>query len=562
MTSSQPDRIWFKHYTEGVSREVNTKTHPSLLEFFEQQFKKYSDLPALECMGKSISFYELDQLSQDFAAYLQHIGLKKGDRIAIQMPNTLQYPVAIVAALRAGLVVVNTNPLYTEREMKHQFNDAGVKAIVILENFGDKLENIIASTPIEKVIVTKLGDMLGGLKGGIVNLVVKYVKKIVPDFSINGSTSFKDCLKKGKTLNYKKPEVTLDDLAFLQYTGGTTGLSKGAMLTHQNILANTEQCRVWASPLLKEREELYITALPLYHIYALTVNFFVPMVLGAKNVLITNPRDMKGFLKEISKHPFTTFSGINTLYNAMMSHPDLKNVDFSYTKLACAGGMAMQTDVANRWKKITGTEIVEAYGLTETSPVLTSNLFKGGTRLGTIGIPFPNTDIKILDENEQPVALGERGEICAKGPQVFSGYWNKEEESKKCFTKDGQWFKTGDIGVMDEDGYIKIVDRKKDMILVSGFNVYPNEIEDVIASHPKVLEVAAIGIPDDKSTEVVKVYIVKEDPSLTEEEVKEYCKDKLTNYKRPREVTFCDELPKSNVGKILRRKLRDQELAA
>ncbi len=559
MDSTLKQHPWLKHYPKDVPAEIDPDIYPSLLEFFELHFKKFQDLPAIENMGKSFSYAELDQLSRDFAAFLQASGLKKGDRIALQMPNTLQYPIALTGALRAGLIVVNTNPLYTAREMEHQFKDSGAKAIVILENFCDKLEKIIDKTDIDMVMVTKLGDMLGGLKGSIVNLVVKHVKKMVPAYQLPASLSFKDCLNKGKGMTYHKPNLTNQDVAFLQYTGGTTGLSKGAMLTHRNIIANIEQSFRWSKPVFEESKEIFITALPLYHIYALTINFFSPIANGAKNILITNPRDMKGFLKEISKHPFTTFSGINTLYNGMMSHPDLEKVDFSHVKYACAGGMALQTSVAKRWHEKTGTEIAEGYGLTETSPLLTSNMVVGPMRLGTIGIPVPSTEIRILDEDEKEVPMGERGEICARGPQVFPGYWNKEEESKKCFTRDGEWFKTGDIGVMDQDGYFSIVDRKKDMILVSGFNVYPNEIEEVVAGHPKVQEVAAIGIPDEKSTEVVKLFIVKKDASLTEEEIKNFCKDNLTNYKRPRIVAFCDELPKSNVGKILRRKLRDQE---
>lgn len=559
MDSTLKQHPWQKHYPKVVPKEIDPDIYPSLLEFFDLYFKKFKDLPALENMGKSLTYAEFDQLSRDFAAFLQGSGLKKGDRIALQMPNTLQYPIALTGALRAGLIVVNINPLYTAREMDHQIKDSGAKAIVILENFCDKLEKIVSNTDLKMVMVTKLGDMLGGLKGSIVNLVVKHVKKMVPSYHLPGALSFKDCMKKGRNMSYQKPELNNQDIAFLQYTGGTTGLSKGAILTHRNIIANTEQSISWSKPRLEEGKEIYITALPLYHIYALTINFFCPIAIGAHNILITNPRDMKGFLKEISKHPFTTFSGINTLYNGMMTHSDLKKVDFSHVKIACAGGMALQTSVAKRWNEMTGTEIAEGYGLTETSPLLTSNVFEGAVRLGTIGIPVPSTEIRIVDEQEQEVAIGERGEICARGPQVFPGYWHKEEESKKCFTRDGEWFKTGDIGVMDEDGFIRIVDRKKDMILVSGFNVYPNEVEEVVASHPKVLEVAAIGVPDTKSTEVVKLFIVKKDASLTEEEIKNFCKENLTNYKRPRIVTFCDELPKSNVGKILRRKLRDQE---
>ena len=550
---------WLKNYPENIPDEIDPNHYSSLVDLFEECFEKYRDLPAFECMGKSISFRELDQLSGQFAAYLQQdLNLKKGDRIAIQMPNLLQYPVAAFGALRAGLVVVNTNPLYTAREMEHQFKDSGAKAIVILANFAANLEKIIQNTEIEHVITTEIGDMLGGLKGKVVNFVVKNVKKMVPSFSLPTAIKFKDTLKIGKGLKLQKPEVKGSDTACLQYTGGTTGVSKGAVLSHTNLVANLEQMCIWMKVKLNEREEVVITALPLYHIYAFTVNCLGMLKLGAKNVLITNPRDMKAFIKELKKHPFTVMTGVNTLYNGLLNNPEFAQLDFSHFKVASAGGMAVQKVVAEKCKEITGLSIAEGYGLTETSPVLTSNRIDGVVKIGSIGLPLPSTQIIIADEDGQEVPIGESGEIFAKGPQVMSGYWQKEEETKNTFSKDG-WLKTGDIGIMDEDGYVKIVDRKKEMINVSGFNVYPNDIENTIAIHPKVLEVGAIGVPDKKSTEVVKVCVVKKDESLTEEELRAFCKENMTAYKVPKIIEFREELPKSNVGKILRRLLKEGE---
>jgi long-chain acyl-CoA synthetase len=550
-------RPWYKHYPKELKTDINPDRYSSLLHFLKDRMATYKDLPALENMGKVISYGELDALSTHLAAYLQQeAGLQQGDRIALQMPNTLQYPIAIIGALKAGLVIVNTNPLYTPREMEHQFRDSGAKAIIILENFADKLEKVIANTSIKKVIVTRLGDMLGTVKGTIVNMAVKYIKKMVPPYHLPGAIAFKDCLQKGKSATYKEPALKHSDLAFLQYTGGTTGLSKGAMLSHRNLLANLEQLEVGQGYMLKKKEEIFITALPLYHIYALTYNCFHVINQGGKSVLITNPRDMKAFLKELTRHKFTNFAGINTLYNGMMQHPDFAKVDFSYLRNAVAGGMALQKPIAERWEKLTGVPVIEGYGLTETSPILSSNLLEGKHRLGTIGVPAPETDMVILDEEEKELPPGQPGEICAYGPQVFSGYWNQPEESRKAFTKDGKWFKTGDIGIMDDEGFFRIVDRKKDMILVSGFNVYPTEIEEVLASHPKVLESGVVGVTDDKSTEVVKAYIVKKDESLTEEEIRNFCIANLTPYKRPKYIEFRTELPKTNVGKILRRELK------
>lgn len=550
---------WLKNYPDGVPKEIDPHHYDSLVDLFEECFQKYSDLPAFECMGKAITYRELDQLSLQFAAYLQQeLKLQKGDRIAIQMPNLLQYPIAAFGALRAGLVVVNTNPLYTAREMEHQFKDSGAKAIVILANFASNLQKILRNTDIKHVIITEIGDVLGGFKGKLVNFVVKKVKKMVPAYDLPQAIKFNHTLKAGNKLRLNKPEMKGSDTACLQYTGGTTGISKGAVLSHTNLVANLEQMCIWMKVRLNEREEVVITALPLYHIYAFTVNCLGMLKLGAKNVLITNPRDMKAFMKELKKQPFTIMTGVNTLYNALLNNPEFAKLDFSHFKVASAGGMAVQKVVAEKCKEVTGISIAEGYGLTETSPVLTSNRIDGEIRIGSIGIPLPSTEIKIADDNEQEVPNGEPGEIYAKGPQVMSGYWQKEEESSNAFSKDG-WFKTGDIGIMDDDGYIKIVDRKKEMINVSGFNVYPNDIENIVAGHPKVLEVGAIGVPDEKSTEVVKVCVVKKDQSLTADELKAYCKENMTAYKVPKIIEFRDELPKSNVGKILRRLLKEGE---
>ncbi len=552
---------WFQHYPEGIPQEINPKQYESLVDLVETCIEEYGSRTAFECMGAAITFNELDQLSKHFAAFLQQdLKLKKGDRIAIQMPNLLQYPIAMLGALRAGLIVVNTNPLYTAREMKHQFNDAGVEAVVILANFAYNLEKILPETSIKHVIITEIGDQLGGLKKVLVNAVVKYVKKMVPKYSLPNTIAFNDTLKSGKKSSFTRVGLAGKDTAFLQYTGGTTGVSKGAVLTHANLVANMEQISAWMSVGLSKAEETMITALPLYHIYALTVNCFSMMKIGAKNVLITNPRDMKGFIKELKKHPFTVVTGVNTLYNGMLNHPDFDSVDFSHLKVTSAGGMAVQKAIAERWQAKTGIPIAEGYGLTETSPVLTSNIpMVGRERIGTIGIPLPSTQLIIANDNEEEVPIGEPGEIYAKGPQVMDGYWNRPNETKEVFTQDG-WFKTGDIGVMDQDGFIRIVDRKKEMINVSGFNVYPNEIEDVVSGHDKVLEVGAIGVPDDRSTEVVKICVVKKDESLTEEELKAYCKENMTAYKVPRYVEFRSELPKSNVGKILRRLLKEENM--
>ncbi len=551
---------WLDNYPAGVPKSIDADRYKNLPELFSEAREKYADKEAYENMGKIITFKELDELSTAFGAYLQNdLGLKKGDKIAIQCPNILQSPIAIHGALKAGLVVVNTNPLYTSSEMKHQFNDSGAKAIVILKNFACNLEPILADTSIEHVIVTELGDLIGGIKGALVNFVVKYVKKMVPAYSIKGTIDFKDAIAKGKANTLNAPDIDAEDLAFLQYTGGTTGVSKGAMLTHRNLIANLQQVEAWLYQTdLKEGEEIWIAALPLYHIFALNAHCLIPMKLGAKNILITNPRDMKGFVKELKKHPFTLITGVNTLFNGLLNTPGFAELDHSTIKIALAGGMALQRFVFDKWEKVTGKKIAEAYGLTETSPGLCINPMGDGNRVGTIGLPLPDSEIVLLDDDGKEVAIGEKGELCTKGPQVFKGYWNREEETKNSFING--YFKTGDIATMDADGYFKIVDRKKEMILVSGFNVYPNEVEDCIALMEKVLEVGAISVPDPKSTEAVKVYIVKSDASLTEDEVREHCEKNLTGYKQPKHIAFIDELPKSNVGKILRRILKENDL--
>ena len=550
---------WLKEYPKEVSPTVDYTHYASLLELLEDAFDKYADRQSFENMGKSYTYREINEASKTFAAYLQQeLRLEKGDRIAIQMPNCLQYPIVLFGALRAGLIVVNTNPLYTPREMKHQFNDAGVKAIVIMSMFAHNLQQILPDTPIKEVIITNLGDMLGGLKGGIVNFVVKNVKKMVPYYKLPKAIPLKEALKKGAKHSYRKPVIKKEDIAFLQYTGGTTGVSKGATLSHENMVAHTLQIHEWFRPLLEKGvQETKITAIPLYHIFALAVNGIFATYIGARNVLVTNPRDMKAFLKDLKKYPFTIITGVNTLYNGLLNQPDFANVDVSKLKAAIGGGMAVQKAVAEKWKKMTGVPLVEGYGLSETSPVLSVNPLDGRERQGTIGLPMPNTEMAVFDEEGNRLGAEEIGEICARGPQVMKGYWNRPEETEKSFFQK-EWFRTGDIGIMGADGFFKIVDRKKDMINVSGFNVYPNEIEDIIAMHPKVLEVAAIGVADERSSEVVKVCVVKKDPSLNKDELIAYCRENMTGYKIPKVVEFREELPKSNVGKILRRILREE----
>ncbi len=555
------DFPWFASYPKGMPYEINPDEFSSLPDMLAYGFGQYAQKTAFMHMGVSLSFAELDELSKNFAAFLQNkAGLRKGDAIAIQMPNVMAYPVVMFGAIRAGLVVVNTNPLYTPREMEHQFNDSGAKAIVILANFAHVLEKVLPHTPaLKTVIVTEIGDLMPFPKRLIVNSVVKYVKKMVPAWQIPGAIALREALAQGKALPFAKPTLGSQDLAFIQYTGGTTGVSKGAMLTQRNIVANVMQMRGQMGTLLRAGEETIVTALPLYHIFSLTVNCFGLFMFGAANLLITNPRDMKAFIGELKKVKFTVITGVNTLFNGLLNQPDFHHLDFSGLKVAVGGGMAVQTAVAENWRKVTGVHLAEGYGLTESSPVLSCNPLDGTSRLGTIGLPLPSTEIKIMDDDGQEVPFGERGEIWAHGPQIMAGYWQRPEETAKVL-KDG-WLLTGDIGVALEGGFFKIVDRKKDMILVSGFNVYPNEVEDVIALHPKVLEVAAIGVPDAKSTEAVKVFIVKRDQSLTEEEVREHAKENLTGYKHPKYIEFRAELPKSNVGKILRRPLKEAEMA-
>jgi long-chain acyl-CoA synthetase len=549
---------WVANYPEGIPAEIKLYEYNSIVELFEESCRKFSDRVAFENMGVGMTYGEVDRLSKDFAAYLQTLGLKKGDRIAIQMPNVLQFPIAFFGALRAGLIVVNTNPLYTPREMEHQFKDSGAKAIVIVSNFAHNLEKVIASTNIKHIIITNLGDMLGGLKGMLVNFVVKNIKKMVPAYSLPTAVPFKDALKKGASATFTKPSISINDTAVLQYTGGTTGISKGATLSHANIVAHNSMITWWFHPYLKQNssiQEVIITAIPMYHIFALTVNGMLMFSVGAKSVLITNPRDIPGFVKELKKHKFTIITGVNTLFNGLLNNPDFKNLDFSVLKGSVGGGMAVQDVVAIKWAEVTGKPLVEGYGLSETSPVLCCNPLDNTHQLGTIGLPMPSTEVAIFDDNGNQLPQGEPGEICARGPQVMSGYWEKENVD---VFYPGGWFKTGDIGYMNDKGFFKIVDRKKDMIKVSGFNVFPNEIENVIAGHPKVLEVAAIGVPDVKSGEVIKAFIVKRDQSLTVEEIKAFCLENMTNYKVPRHFEFRTELPKTNVGKILRRALKEE----
>jgi long-chain acyl-CoA synthetase len=545
------DAPWYKSYPSYVPHEINADHFKNLLELFDQSIVKFRDLTAFVNMNGSLTYGELDELSDAFGWYLQHkLGLKKGDRIAIQMPNLLQFPVAMFGAMKAGLIIVNTNPLYTSQEMRHQFNDAGVKALVILENFASHLQQIINETKIEKVVVARIGDMLG-FKGHIVNFVVKYIKKMVPDYHLDKFVMFKDVLSQSKGKKPVRPEVLGSDTVFLQYTGGTTGVSKGAELTHRNICANMEMIYAWIGNKFEDGKEVIITALPLYHIFALTANCITFLSIGAKNILITNPRDMKAFLGEFKKYPPSYFTGVNTLFNGMMNQPQFMDLDFSKLKVSLGGGMAVQEAIAKRWKEMTGGDLLEGYGLSETSPVAVVSPTDGSHRIGWIGLPVPSTDIKIMDDDFKEVPLGEQGEIAIKGPQVMKGYWKRPDETEKVF-KDG-YFYSGDIGMMSEDGFVKIVDRKKEMINVSGFKVFPSEVEAVIAGHPKVLEVGVKSCPDEKTTEAVKAFIVKKDQSLTPEEIVEFCKDKLTSYKIPKHIVFRNELPKSNVGKILRR---------
>ncbi|MER8634693.1 long-chain fatty acid--CoA ligase [Mesorhizobium sp. M1365] len=559
LAAGLPEKPWLKSYPKIVPAEIGALPSSSIGDFLVTVCKQFANRPAFVCMGKSITYADLERQSAAFGAYLQSTGLQKGARVALMMPNVLQYPVAMMAVLRAGYVVVNINPLYTPRELEHQLKDSGAQAIVILENFACTLQAVIARTAVKHVVVASMGDMLGGLKGTIVNFVVRRVKKMVPAWSLPGHVKFNAALKAGTGKAFRPARVTADDIAFLQYTGGTTGISKGAMLLHSNILANVAQNALWAEDAFtvkpKPAHLNFLCALPLYHIFALTANVLVGMQQGAQNVLIPNPRDIPGFVKELQKYPIHIFPGLNTLFNALLNNEDFRKLDFKPLILTLGGGMPVQRAIAERWKVLTGCPISEAYGLTETSPGATINKFSDGVYTGTIGLPLPSTEIAIRDDDGNNLPLGEVGEICIRGPQVMAGYWNRPDETAKVMTEDG-FFKSGDMGFMDELGYTKIVDRKKDMILVSGFNVYPNELEEVVARHPGVLEVAAIGVPDEHSGEVPKLFVVKKDPALTADMLTAYCRENLTGYKRPRYIEFRTELPKTPVGKILRRALR------
>lgn len=550
------EKTWIKNYPKGISAEINASEYSSLSEIYEESVRLFNKKKAFTNMGVSLTFADLDRKVDQFSSFLQNeLKLKKGDRIVIQMPNILQFPVVAFAAIRCGLTIVNTNPLYTAKEMQHQFKDSGAKAIVILANYAHLLQQVLKETSIESIIITEIGDLFPTPKRLLVNGVVKYVKKMVPAYNLSQAYTFRQALEIGSIRPSQKVVTASEDIAFLQYTGGTTGVAKGAMLLHRNVIANVQQIRSWMTPKLREGEEIAIAALPLYHIFALTVNCLTFLRYGTENVLITNPRDLPGFIKELKKTPFTIMSGVNTLFNALMNNPAFTSIDFSQVKVSVAGAMTLQKTVAEKWMKLTKSVIVEGYGLTEASPVVSCNPIDGTDRVGTIGLPLPSTEIKLVDDDDNEVSLGEPGELCCKGPQVMAGYWNRPDETEKVI-KDG-WLKTGDIAVADNDGFFKIVDRKKDMILVSGFNVYPNEVEEAVASHPGVLEVAAIGVPDEHSGEKVKIVVVKKDPSLTAEELIAHARKSLTNYKVPRLVEFRTELPKTNVGKILRRALRD-----
>ncbi len=559
------DKFWLKSYEGGVPAEIDPTQYRSLTHLLEEAFRKYADRKAYACMGKTLTFAELDRLSGRMAAWLQSRGLQPGARVAIMLPNVLQYPVAMAAVLRAGYVIVNVNPLYTPRELQHQLVDSGAEAIVVLENFAHTLEQVLGKTQVKHVVVATMGDLLGGLKGAIVNLVVRKVKKMVPAFSLPGSIGFKRMLADAAGSPLKPVAIGHDDIAFLQYTGGTTGVSKGAVLLHRHVIANVLQNEAWFGPTLAKmpagEQPQFVCALPLYHIYALTVCALLGLRVGGMNLLIPNPRDIPGFIKELKSYRINIFPAVNTLYNGLVNNPEFAQLDFSGLLVCPGGGMAVQKAVADKWLSITGTPIVEGYGLSETSPVVTANRCDISDFTGTIGLPLPSTEIRILDEAGKEVPFGTAGEIGVRGPQVMAGYWQRDDETAKVMTADG-FFKTGDIGIMDEQGYTRIVDRKKDMILVSGFNVYPNEIEGVVAAHPGVLEVACVGVPDKNSGEAVKLYIVKKDAALTSEELMAYCKEQFTGYKRPKYIEFRETLPKTNVGKILRRELRDEKQSA
>jgi long-chain acyl-CoA synthetase len=550
------EKIWLKSYPKGVPAEIDVNAYASVRDVFDRVVGEFGARTAYTCMGKSITFAELEAASAAFGAFLQGRGLKKGARVALMMPNILQYPVCLFGVLRAGFTVVNTNPLYTPRELEHQLTDSGAEMIVVVENFANTVQEVVGRTAVKQVVVTSIGEMLGW-KGPLVDFVLRHVKKMIPPWSLPGSMRLSEALAEGRRRKLEHVAITHQDIAFLQYTGGTTGVAKGAMLLHRNIVANLLQAGAWVKPFLGNERHVILTPLPLYHIFSLTANCLVFMTLGAENVLITNPRDIPGFVKEMSKHRFTAFTGVNTLFNALLNNADFAKLNFSSLQMTLGGGMAVQKVVAERWKQVTGVPLIEAYGLTETSPAATMNPLDLPEYNGAIGLPVPSTDLVLRDDAGHDVPLGTAGEICIKGPQVMAGYWQRPDETAKAIDANG-WLATGDIGVMDDRGFVRIVDRKKDMILVSGFNVYPNEIEAVVVTHPGVLECAAIGVPDAKSGEAVKLFVVRKDESLTAEALLAHCRANLTGYKCPREVEFRTELPKSNVGKILRRELRDE----
>lgn len=556
------DKFWIKSYPAGVPAEIDYTRYRSLVHLMDEAFSKFAQRNAYVCMDKFLTYAELDILSKKLGAWLQTQGLAPGARVALMMPNVLQYPIAIAAVLRAGYIVVNVNPLYTPRELEHQLRDSGAEAIVILENFAHTLEKVIANTPIKIAIIASMGDLLGGLKGGLVNFVVRNIKKMVPAYSLPNAIRFNSVLTEAASMTLRPSELGHDDIAFLQYTGGTTGLSKGAMLSHRNVIANLMQNEAWLQPALDKEPKLesltFVCALPLYHIFALTICCLMGTRIGGLNILVPNPRDIPGLVKTLSKYRFNLFPAVNTLYNGLLNNSDFAKIDFSMLKLSNGGGMAVQKAVNDRWRAVTGKSIVEGYGLSETAPVATANAADSEEFTGTIGLPIPSTEIAILDDDARPVPLGQPGEIAIRGPQVMVGYWKRPEETKQVMTADG-FFKSGDIGFMDEKGYVTIVDRKKDMVLVSGFNVYPNEVEGVVAMHPGVLECAVVGIPDVNTGEAVKLFVVRRDPELSKEALMAYCHDELTGYKRPKIIEFRDQLPKTNVGKILRRELRDSK---
>ena len=561
MKTNEVERPWLRAYPAGVPADVDASQYPSLVALMEESFEKYKDRVAYSFMGKEITFGQTNNLSLAFGAYLQGLGLVRGDRVAIMMPNVPQYPVAVAAILRAGYVVVNVNPLYTPRELEHQLNDSGARAIVIVENFAGTLEQCLANTPVKHVVLCSMGDQLGLLKGTLVNYVVRSVKKMVPPFNLPGAVRFNDALAQGTRGVLKRPDIKPDDIAVLQYTGGTTGVSKGAVLLHRNVIANVLQSEAWNGPAMASlgagEQPTYVCALPLYHIFAFTVNMMLGMRTGGKNILIPNPRDLSAVLKELAKHKVNSFPAVNTLFNGLANHPDFNTVDWSHLKISLGGGMAVQSAVAKLWLQKTGCPICEGYGLSETSPSASCNPTNSKSFTGTIGVPIPGTWFKLLDDDGQEVAPGQPGEIAIKGPQVMAGYWQRPDETDKVMTPDG-YFKSGDVGIIDENGFFKIIDRKKDMVLVSGFNVYPNEIEEIVSTMDGVLECACVGVFDEKSGEAVKLVIVKKNPDLSEADVRAFCKKNLTGYKQPRVVEFRTELPKTPVGKILRRELRDK----